>query len=224
MQPLGLGLPLLAPQPINPLYINKSKFHYRRPHATFEKVNGQTSLKFTNIPFKSGTISPKYFYLLEEDKRTIKYFRDLLKNPTIETTNKFLENVKFVFAINSNYDYSNPNLVYATNDEYITEENKIILQNLIDECKKDGILINICEDNKDLDVEYYEYCVKTYLDKVEEIINIQKLSDLPKDVLDNMSSFVSGEKGTIIQQLYTLKSKLPQKPFDKNIFVEDYEL
>jgi hypothetical protein len=222
MQPLGLGQPLLAPQPIKPPYKNKSKFHYRRPHATFEKVNGQTSIKFVNMPFEDGMISPKHFHLVAEDMHIVKYFRDLMKNPSIETTNKFLENVKFVFIINGIYDYSNPNIMYATNDEYITEENKIILQNLIDECKKDGILINICEDNKDLDVEHYEYCIKTYLDKVEEILHIQNLKHLPKDVLSSSSSFVSGEKGTIIQQLYTLKSKLPQKPFEKNLFVTEF--
>jgi hypothetical protein len=222
MQPLGLGLPLLAPQPIKHPYKNKSKFHYRRPHATFEKVNGQTSIKFVNMPFEDGMISPKHFHLVAEDMHIVKLFRDLMKNPSIETTNKFLENVKFVFIINGIYDYSNPNIMYAINDEYITEENKIILQNLIDECKKDGILINICEDNKDLDVEHYEYCIKTYLDKVEEILHIQNLKHLPKDVLSSSSSFVSGEKGTIMQQLYTLKSKLPQKPFEKNLFVTEF--
>jgi hypothetical protein len=173
------------------------------------------------MPFEAGMMSPKYFHLLAEDMQTENNWRDLLKNPSIETTNKFLENVKFEFVINGIYDYSNPNIRYATKDEYITEENKIILQNLIDECKKDGILINICEDNKDLDTEYYEYCIKTYLDKVEEIINIQNLTHLPKDVLYNISSFVSGEKGTIIQQLYTLKSKLPKKPRKKNLFVTE---
>ena len=117
--------------------------------------------------------------------------------------------------MDGNYDNDNHNLI----NTWFREEKKIILSNLIDECKKDGILINIREDNKDHDIEYYEYCINTYLDKLAEIINIQNLTHLPKDVLNNMSSFVSGEKGTIIIQINKLKSKLPKKPIEKNIFV-----
>lgn len=222
MQPPSLGLSLLSQQPIKLPYENKSKFYRKRPHATFGTVNDQTYLYFVNISSEDGLISPKNYVAMYQDKQTVLSFRDLLKNSTIETTNKFLENVNFVFAIDGNYDHSNPNLIDTTDD--ITEEHESILQNLINKCKKDGILFNIREDNKDYDVEEYEYCITTYLEKVAEIINIQNLTHLPKDVLNKISYLVTGEKGTIVQQLYKLKSKLPQKPFEKNLYVKDYEL
>jgi hypothetical protein len=103
---------------------------YYRDHATFEiDKDGNPCLVFITI-IKSPML-PVTGYV-----HPSKYYEKLVKNPTIETTNNFLNNVPIVYEHDGNYS------IFAQND-IKKEKNKEVIDNLIKKCLVDGVLVKI---------------------------------------------------------------------------------
>jgi hypothetical protein len=118
---------MTCPSPTTP---KNSYDIYYRDHATFEiDKDGNpwlvfiTVIKTPNLPV-TGYVDP------------YKCYKKLIKNPTIETTNNFLDHVPIVYEYDGNYS------IFSQNDEK-RKKNQEIINNLIEKCSVDGILVKI---------------------------------------------------------------------------------
>jgi hypothetical protein len=111
------------------IYKNSYDVYYR-DHATFEiDKDGNPWLVFININ-KTPTL-PVTGYV-----QPYRCYEKLIKNPTVETTNNFLNHVPIVYEYDGNYS------IFAQND-IRKEKNKEVIDNLIKKCTVNGILVRI---------------------------------------------------------------------------------
>lgn len=103
---------------------------YHRDHATFElDKDGNPYLVFIS-GFKKPTL-PVTGYV-----HPAKCYEKLINNPTVETTNNFLDHVPIIYEHDGNYS------IFKQNDQRI-EKNQEIINELIKKCLVDGVLVRI---------------------------------------------------------------------------------
>ena len=119
-----------CPSPTSPIISKNSYDIYYRDHVTFQiDKDGNPWLVFIsgvknpNLPI-NGYVHPSKCYEM------------LIKNPTIETTNYFLDNVPIVYEYDSNYS------IFAQNDNR-KQKNEKMIDELIKKCSVDGVLVRI---------------------------------------------------------------------------------